>query len=217
MASIIPKIRKNLLRNLKIIGVVLLAVLFVSLVITFVWNYVDETRIEFITSETVIEIWNQTRYDSPVEAFVNKGFFDSVGQVYAYLNSPYANYWGNFSAWVSLDNASWVSLPFLESVTSNRTEMANLGFISLSNPQLTVYLKHYVPPQTVPLPPNVTKEDASILTVHILVKKETTAADKTQWILVFSTVFGVILAIVLFMRNVFGEKTIRKKRKAKKR
>ena len=180
-----------MLYKLKILLVIIIAFV-LSIVVTFVLQYAESTQIEELTSTTTITISNETRFGSPSKAFVKKGYFDSVGEVYVYMSSPYANYWNTFNVWMSLDNSSWTIVPFLESTTNNRTQMANLGLINLGNPQLKIYQKYYIPPQTILLPPNVTKEDASNFKSNVLVKRQATPADTTQWIIVFFTVFGVI-------------------------
>ena len=175
----------------KILLIIVIALVF-SIVVTFVLQYTESTQIEELTSTTTITISNETTFGSPSNAFVKKGYFDSVGEVYVYMSSPYANYWNTFNVWMSLDNSSWTIVPFLESTTDNRTQMANLGLINLGNPQLTIYQKCYIPPQTILLPPNVTKQDASNIKSNVLIKKQATPADTTQWILVFFAVFGFI-------------------------
>jgi hypothetical protein len=164
--------------------------------VTFVLQYAESTQIEELTSTTTITISNETTFGSPFKAFVKKGYFDSVGEVYVYMSSPYANDWNTFNVWMSLDNSSWIIVPFLESATDNRTQMANLGVINLGNPQLTIYQKWYIPPQTMFVPPNVTKQDVSNIKSNLLVKRQATPADTTQWILVFFTVFGIIFSII---------------------
>ena len=182
----------------KILLIIVLAFA-LSIVVTLVLQYAESTQIEELTSTTTITISNETTFGSPSKAFVKKSYFDSVGEVYVYMSSPYASYWNTFNVWMSLDNSSWTIVPFLESTTNNRTQMANLGLISLGNLQLTIYQKYYIPPQTILLPPNVTKEDASNLKSNVLVKRQSTPADTTQWILVFFTVFGVIGFILDFL------------------
>lgn len=181
MLSKFPKI----LRNISI-------TLILSIVATFVLQYVEGTQIERLTYTTTITVSNETTFGSPFKAFVKKDYFDSVGEVYVYMSSPYANYWNTFNVWMSLDNSSWTPVPFLESATNNLTQMANLGLINLGNPQLTIYVKYYVPPQTILLPPDVTKEDVSVLKSNVLIKKQATPADTTQWVLVFFAMFGFI-------------------------
>lgn len=181
---------------LPIIAVALVIAFVLSIVVTFVLQYTESTQIEELTSTTTITISNETTFCSPFKAFVKKGYFDSVGEVYVYMSSPYANGWNTFNFWMSLDNSSWTIVPFLESATNNRTQIANLGLINLGNPQLTIYQKCYIPPQTILLPPNVTKQDASNIKSNILVKKQATPADTTQWILVFFAVFGIIFSVI---------------------
>ena len=192
MNTLLSKFQKTLL---------IIAIAFVlSIIVTFVLQYLESTQIEVLTSTTTITISNETTFGSPCNAFVKRGYFDSVGEVYVYMSSPYANCWNTFNVWMSLDNSSWTIVPFLESTTNNRTQMANLGLINLGNPQLTIYLKYYIPPQTILLPSNVTKQDASDLKANVLIKMQATPADTTQWILVFFTVFGFtgFILVLLF-------------------
>ena len=183
-----------------------------SLVMTFTLQYVESTRVEQLTFTTTITISNETRYGSPCKAFVEKGWFDSVGEVYVYLSSPYASYWKIFNVWMSLDNSSWTSVPFLESDTNNLTQMASLGFINLGNPQLTIYVKYYIPPQTLRVPPGVTKEDLSIWKANVLIKKRATPADRGLWITVF---FGVFAFISYILSNLLDFQKVEKRRKKK--
>jgi hypothetical protein len=185
---VLSKFRKTLL--------IIVIAFVLSIVVTSVLQYLESTQIEQLTATTTITISNETTFGSPFEAFIKKGFFDSVGEVYVYMSSPYANCWNTFNVWMSLNNSSWTIVPFLESTTNNRTQMANLGLVNLGDPQLTIYQKSYVPPQTILLPPNVTKEDASELKSNVLIKKQATPADKTQWILVFFAAFSVIEVIL---------------------
>lgn len=181
-----------------------------SLGATFVLQHIESTQIEQLTFTTTITISNETRYGSPCKAFVKKGWFDSVGEVYVYMSSPYAIYWNTFNIWMSLDNSSWTPVPFLESDTDNLTQMASLGFINLGNPQLTIYLKYYIPPQTILLPSGVTKEDASILKSNVLIKKRATPADRMQWITIFFAVFAFIGYI---LNSLFTAQKVEKRRK----
>lgn len=173
--------------------------LVLSIIVTLALQHVESTQIEQLTLTTTISISNETKFGPPCKAFVKKGYFDSVAEVYVDMSSPYASYWDTFNVWMSLDNSSWTSVPVLECTTYNRTQMANLGLISLADPQLTIYQKYYIPPQTIILPPNVTKEDASIFEANVSVTRRATPADTTQWILAFFAVFGFIGTILGFL------------------
>ncbi len=190
-----PKVSRSKL----LYGIVIPFIL--SLVMTFTLQYVESTRVEQLTFTTTITISNETRYGSPCKFFIEKGWFDSVGEVYVYLSSPYASYWKIFNVWMSIDNSSWTSVPFLESDTNNLTQMASLGFINLDNPQLTIYVKYYIPPQTLLLPPGVTKEDLSEWKSNVLIKKRATPADRGLWITVFFGVFAFISYILSNLPN----------------
>jgi hypothetical protein len=189
---LLSRLRKRLFK----IVIALVIAFFFSVGLTFLLQYSESTQVESLTITTTITISNQTTFSLPYEGFVKKGFFDSVATIYMYLSSPYANYWETFNVWMSLDNVSWVDVPFLESTTNNKSQMANLGLINLGNPKLTIYQKNYVPPQTILLPPNVTTQDASNLKANGVVKREATPSDTTQWILVFLTIFGTLFAVV---------------------
>jgi len=203
--------------------------LILSIVVTFVLQYAESTQVESLALTTMITISNETMFSAPFEAFVKKGYFDSVATVYVHLSSPYANCWNTFNVWMSLDNSSWVNVPFLESTTKNYSQMANLGLINLGDPKLTIYQKHYVPPQTILLPPNVTKQDASDLEANVVIKRQAIPSDTTQWILVFFTAFGFVgFILTLFFsgkdsglnsKNIGGKrkKTSRKPKRKKRK
>jgi hypothetical protein len=190
--TLLSKLRRILFK----IVIDLVIASFFSVALTFFLQYTESTQVESLTITTTITIANETTFSLPYEGFVKKGYFDSVATIYVYLSSPYASYWETFNVWMSLDNSSWVSIPFLESNTTDKSQMANLGLISLGNPKLTIYQKNYVPPQTILLPPNVTKENASNLLAKGVIKKQAIPSDTTQWILVFLTVFGALFAVI---------------------
>ena len=166
--------------------------LILSIAVTFILQYVERTQIESLTINTMINVSNEIVFGRPYEGFVKKGYFDSVASVYIYLFFPYSKCWDTFNAWMSLDNSSWISVPFLDSITENYDEMANLGLINLGNPELTIYQKYYVPPQDIILPPNVTKQDLANLKAYGTIRKQPIPLDTTQWILAFFAVFGFI-------------------------
>lgn len=83
-----------------------------SIVVTYVLEYVEGTQIESLASPTTMTISNETIFGSPFKALVEKGSFDSVGEVYVYMSSPYVNDWNTFNVWMSLDNSSWMIVPF---------------------------------------------------------------------------------------------------------
>jgi hypothetical protein len=99
--------------------------------VTFALQYGLGAQGEILAPTTTYTISNETRFCSPFNSIVKKGFFDSVGIVYVYLASPSANYWKTFNVWMSLDSSSWTPVPFLESTTHNRSQMADLGAYQL--------------------------------------------------------------------------------------
>jgi hypothetical protein len=184
-------------RKILLVVVIALVIAFIlSIVVTFILQYAESTQVESLILNTTITISNETTFSAPFEAFVKKGYFDSVATVNVHLFSPYANCWNTFNAWMSLDNSSWVNVPFLESTTKNYSQMANLGLINLGDPKLTIHQKYYVPPQTILLPPNVTKQDLSDLKANVVIKRQIIPSDTTNWILVFFAVFGGVSSVI---------------------
>ncbi|MEM3673228.1 MAG: hypothetical protein QW468_03235 [Candidatus Bathyarchaeia archaeon] len=118
------------------------------------------------------------------------------------MHSPYADYWSTFQVWMSLDNSSWENVPFLEAPTDNISKMAYLGCINLYDPQLVIYVKYYIPPQTILLPSNVTKEEFSNVFANVWVKRHATPADTVQWIAILFMFFtGIGFILDLFLRK----------------
>lgn len=197
--------KKLLLNIIKAVIIALVVAFIVSIVSTLAFQYYEGTQIEYLTSPTTtITISNETTFSPPFEGLVRKGSFDSIAKVYVCMSCPYANLWKTFNIWMSLDNSSWVIVPFLESTTNDPNQMAFLGLVNFDNPKLTIYQKSFVPPQTVLLPPNVTAQDVSSMKSNVLVKKVATPADTTQWILTFFAVFGFAFSIVAFVLSVYS-------------
>lgn len=179
------------------IVIALVIALLLSLVLVNVLEYYESTQAIQSTSTTTFTVSNETSFATPFETVIEKGYFDSIGEVYVYLYSPYASDFVTLDVWMCRDNSSWVSVPFLNFTTENYTQMADLGVIELSNPNLTIYQKYYFPPQAPNLPANVAKQDAlnsvhSYVTVHRLA----TPTDRTNWFSTFLTIFGVVFAVV---------------------
>lgn len=181
-----------LLSKLQKILLAIVIVVVASIVGTIILEYVVSTKVEQLTFTTTITISNETQFGTPFNAFIKKGYFESVGEVYVHMSSPYANYWDTFMVWMSLDNSSWKLVPFLVAPTNNLSQMTSLGLINLDTPQLTIYVKYYIPPQTIFLPPNVTKEDVSNVMSSVLIKRRVTPADRGNWLFAFLAVFGCI-------------------------
>jgi hypothetical protein len=194
----------KLRRILIMIFIALVMALVLSYVVTNVLENYESTQLIQITSKTTLTVSNETSFSSPIEAVIEKGYFDSIGEVYFYLYSPYASDFVTFDVWMCRDNSSWVSVPFLNFTTKNYTQMADLGVIELSNPNLTIYQKYYFPPQPTNLPPTVTKQDA-LNSVHgyIIIHRQATPADETQWFLTFLTVFGAVFAVIGIVLGVY--------------
>jgi hypothetical protein len=191
-------------RILLTIAIALLIALALSLIMTNALQYYESTQVVQLTSQYTYTIFNATQLAQPFEAVVKKGSFDSIAEVYGFLYSPYASYWNTFNIWESLDNSSWISVPFLNFTTNDHAQMANLGVIDLSNPHLRVYQKYYIPPQAITLPLNVNPQDIlNGLLNYIVYQREPTPADTTTWYLTFFAVFGVVFSIIGVILSLF--------------
>jgi hypothetical protein len=197
--------------------IIIFVALIPSIALTLILQHLESTQIESFTLNTTISVSNETTFSHPYEGFVKKGYFDSVAIVYVYLFSPYASGWDTFNAWMSLDNSSWTSVPFLNSTTENYNKMANLGPINLGDPKLTIYQKYHVPPQDIRHPPNVTIQDLTNLKADVTIRMQATPSDRIQWILVFFAVFGVIGWIVTLFKERLESKSSKYSKKKKKK
>jgi len=164
-----------------------------------------KTEIESYEVPAQITISNETKDFPPIQIHTNgPSYFTSVGRVYVYFSSPYATAFKTFEVNMSLDKVSWKVVPLLNSQSNDRTKFADLGLVDLNSLVVVVYGRYYVPPQNLQLPPNVTKEDfLKSLKGNIILERETAPRDRIIVILVFVTLFGVILRVtdLLFLKR----------------
>jgi hypothetical protein len=186
------------------IVIALVIALLLSLVLVNVLEYYESTQAIQSTSTTTLTVSNETSFATPFETVIEKGYFDSIGEVYVYLYSPYASDFVTLDVWMCRDNSSWVSVPFLNFTTENYTQMADLGVIELNNPNLKIYQKYYFPPQSPNLPANVTKQDA-LNSVHsyVVVHRLATPTDRTNWFSLFLEIFGAVFTVIAIVLGVY--------------
>lgn len=72
--------------------------------------------------------------------------------------------------------------------------MADLGLANVNSPQLTIYVKYYIPFQS--LPPTITKAGMTDFGFHVLVERQATTADTIRWVSEFFGLFGANGAII---------------------
>ena len=143
-------------------------------------------------------------YVSPIRIRTNgPSYFHSVARVKAYFSSPYASAFKTFDVDMSLDNASWTRVPLLGPQSNG--ESATLGLVDLSELTIVIYVRHYLPPQTVQLPTGVAKEDF-LKSVHgtIMVHNEASPRDQVATILVGVALFAANLKIADYISPLRG-------------
>lgn len=210
--------RRFLRNNKRVRKVLLLGIAaLLALLATLTLQYFLSLQIENPKVTFNYPISNETIYATPIEVVTNgPAYFESVGRIYAYQTSLYADAFRIFNVWLSLDNSSWTRIPLLLSQTDNRTEMADLGLIQLNKPVIEIYLKYYIPPQTFAYPINATKaEIEDSFKGFIQIVRQPTSNDTALSIFAFFIFFTVILQIFDFVRAKEDRKTIKKAKSAR--
>lgn len=172
--------------------------------VTHVLEYVGKLDIESYEAPAAFTISPETRYFSIQIRTKGPSYFNSIGRIYVYFSSPCANFFETFEVAMSLDNASWVNIPFYSFQSNDYSKFADLGLIGLDGLVITIYGRYHIPPQTMNLPSNVTKEDVlNGLKGNISIRKEIAPRDATVEFLVGITLFGAILRVLdlLFLKK----------------
>lgn len=202
--NLLPKLKRKIGRRTKVVVISLLLALVTSVIVTLILQYNEGTQAEsLISPNSTLTIANDIFYDPPHDVLVKKGYFDSIGKVYVHFSSPYISYWKTLKVWMSLDNLTWVEIPFLPSTTENTSQMALLGVINLANPQFTLYQKSYIPPQGMIIPPPITPEEVSHFQANVLIRKEPTPSDTATWIVAFFSIFLGVFGAIGFVLNIY--------------
>ena len=140
------------------------------------------------------------------------GYFSSTANAYACLYSPYVDLF-QFNVTLSVDNNSWVELPLFKSASSppNLKKYADLGLIANDKPMLiTFYGIYSLPPQNPVFPPGVSNEMAvNSIKGLIVLQRQITPRDQVLEILVFFSIFSVLIALSRLLKDEWNKKTIR--------
>jgi len=135
-----------------------------------------------------------------VNVDINPGYFTSIGRVYVYYYSPYAEYFETFEVEMSLDKIHWVKVPFYSSLRNieDYGNFADLGYKELDKPIIEIYGKSFIPPQNLTIPiPNVTDEEVkNSIQGHGIIKRETTPRDEAIRFLAEVSLFGAIFGVL---------------------
>jgi hypothetical protein len=164
---------------------------------------------------------NTSFFESPqqekfnLSTYLLPSYFSSAYKIYACQCSPYATAFQTFEVWLSLDNRSWVEIPFLNrsSMPSDLSQYADLGFVAIDNPTtLVIYGRCFLPEQNLTLPSGVSMEQVlSSVQGQILFVKSTTPRDQVLEILIITTLFLAFLQIIRFLREEWNKKELSQK------
>lgn len=194
---------RSFLRNNKRVRRVLLLGIAALLALPTTWmlQYFLSLQVENPKVTYKYPISNEIIYGSPIEIVTNgPSYFESVGRIYAYMTSRYADAFVIFNVWLSLDNSSWTRVHLLTSEIDNRSEMADLGLVQLDKPTIKMYVKYYIPPQTFAYPINATKaEIEASFKGFIQIARQPTSNDTALSIFTFFIFFALILQIFDFV------------------
>jgi hypothetical protein len=192
-------------RLLLTFGVLLVIALTVTLMIEVILSF----QIQLSNVGTTIKIDNVTYYPPPIVINTNgPTYFNSYAHIKAIVASNHGDIFkiANFSA--SLDNMTWTILPmaFNETDLENK-ESVDLGLVKLDSPQITVYLKTYIPPQevTVYVPPNVPDPQKQIYDSNFALLIATTpvpsSLDTGKSIVTFFMIFSATFVVFNFFKS----------------
>ena len=119
-------------------------------------------------------------------------YFFPVGEVGASFSNPYANEISNFTVKMSLDNSTWVNVPF-----SSTPKIVDLGQAQLNGFYVRVYVVLYFPPQSGygTVPANVV---VKAFNLHVYVDAPYTPQTWLLLILLFIALFSFIIQITDF-------------------
>lgn len=189
--------RNKRARKILLLGIALL----LAFPATWILQYFVSLQIETPKIIITYTVSNETTTAAPIDIVTSgPSYFESVGRIYVYHTSPYASAFVTYHLWLSLDNSSWTETPLLSSQTNNRSQMADLGLVQLDNPKITLYMKYYIPPQTLAYAVNATKEQLeNSFKGYVQIMKEATSRDTTNSILVFFGFFTLILQVSDFL------------------
>jgi hypothetical protein len=113
---------------------------------------------------------NLTVYSSVEIESTGPNYFYPNAEIFAYFESPYADALKNVDYWMSLDNSSWVKVPF-----SGVRQEVSIGKTSLNGFPNTVYFKCYCPEE------NVTVQGRSESIVELL--------NSSTWGIFYTSIF----------------------------
>jgi hypothetical protein len=122
--------------------------------------------------------------------YVKPGYFKSMGEVSARVQSPFLKSFSEIKIWVSTNQVDWK-----EVIGENYTR---LGYINLNNPNHLLYFKFYLPTGQSLYLKNITKNELlQSFKGDIKVKGISTGRDKVLLILIFIALLGTIYTILI--------------------
>jgi hypothetical protein len=132
-------------------------------------------------------------------------YFSSFSEVSVCAYSKYATAFQILETRLSLDNKTWVNVPYLQisSAPDNSDSYTTLGTVLLDKPTIvTIYGWSYLPPQNLTLPPGVTEQmlydSLNVMTRFRLMESP---RDTVLKILVGVSLFSAYLGVMRLFRD----------------
>jgi hypothetical protein len=171
----------------------------IALVVTYnltKWNkigFAPPTKFHFSNTYTYF----------PITTNVFSSYFVSRGKLYVSLWSKYINSFKQFQLEMSLDKNKWLQIHPLtyKPKIGDTSKYTCLGYVDLSQLQLTIYGRILVPPQNIILPSDVTIDDVfNDIKGGVWVKPIKTPKDWTLLLIVFTSLlsacYGILTSIL---------------------
>ena len=131
-----------------------------ALISSYIVNIYLSFQVESKSLATAVKIDDVPFYPQPFIIDTNAPtYFNSYANVRYIFASVFGDIFKNCSIFASLDNSTWVNVPIAYNQSDlNTKKPANLGLVKLDTPSVTIYLKTLIPPQTVTVYYNITKD-----------------------------------------------------------
>ncbi len=188
---------RNLLRLARTKRAIIVISLVLAIIETSALITVFDTEPQSFDAPPQFTFSDKVIYVSPIRIGTNgPSYFHSVARVNACFSSPYAAAFKTFEVDMSLDNATWTRVPLLGPQSDCHIESSTLGLVDLSKLTVVIYVRYYIPPQTVQLPTGVTKE-VFLKSVNgtIMIHREASPKDQVATFLVCVALLGLNLAV----------------------
>lgn len=161
-----------------------------------IWN--QQQILSLDMSNDIIHFSNNVTVIEPKTITLAPSYFDSRGQVYITMSSPYLKYFKVLKLDTSLDNDTWIEVQQTSEIPKieDTSKFTFIGWVDLTQLKIKIYLRLFAPPQTVTHPSNITTEQLTSFNVSIWIHPVLTPKDYTLLGLVFISLLGASYGIL---------------------